>query len=94
MTRRYARELALQTLYSIELGRHEPSAALEPVLARTDLAEHRLFVRELVLGTLAHSEEADAVIAPLLRGWTLDRLPVLDRLLMRMAIYEMRAGEG
>lgn len=89
MTRRYARELALQTLYSVEVGKNTPAEALEQTLTGPSGAEHRIFVRELVYGTLEHASESDAVIAPLLRGWTLERLPTLDRLVLRMSVYEL-----
>jgi len=89
MTRRLARELALQTLYSIEIGHHEPAAALDATLEGPQESTHRAFVRDLVLGTLEHSDESDALIAPLLQGWTLDRLPTIDRLVLRMSVYEM-----
>jgi N utilization substance protein B len=85
-----ARELALQTLYSVEVGRNEPSQALADVSEGANLGEDRAFVRDLVLGTLESSEECDAVIVPLLQGWTIERLPTLDRLLLRMGIYELR----
>jgi N utilization substance protein B len=89
MTRRFARELALQTLYSIEVGKHDPAAALDATLEGPKESEDRAFVRDLVLGTLEHEPESDALIAPLLEGWTLDRLPTIDRLVLRMAVYEM-----
>jgi N utilization substance protein B len=85
-----ARELALQTLYSVEVGRHEPAQALADVAEGADLGEDRAFVRDLVLGTLESSEECDSVIVPLLQGWTIERLPTLDRLLLRMGVYELR----
>lgn len=53
-------------------------------------AETRLFVRDLVLGTLENAEESDAIIAPLLEGWTLDRLPTIDRIVLRMSVFELR----
>ncbi len=90
MNRRLARELALQTLYSVEVGRHEPAQALADVAEGADLGEDRAFVRDLVLGTLESSEECDSVIVPLLQGWTIERLPTLDRLLLRMGVYELR----
>ena len=93
MNRRLARELALQTLYSIEVGRHEPAAALEALSGRADLGEDRVFLRDLVLGTLEHRAESDEVIAPLLQGWTLERLPTLDRLLLELGVYELRHTE-
>jgi N utilization substance protein B len=89
VTRRLARELALQTLYSIEIGRHEPAEALENTLGGADPGEQRVFLRELVLGTLEEASACDLVIAPLLEGWTLERLPTVDRLLLRMSVYEM-----
>ncbi len=89
MTRRFARELALQTLFSIEIGHHEPAAALDATLEGPQDSEHRAFVRDLVLGTLEHADESDAVISPLLQGWTIDRLPTIDRIVLRMSVYEM-----
>ena len=90
MTRRQARELALQTLFSIEIGKHDPQAALDEALARPGLGEERGFVRDLVLGTLDHASESDEVIAPLLQDWTLERIPTVDRLILRMAVHEMQ----
>ena len=52
-------------------------------------AETRLFVRDLVLGTLENAAESDAIIAPLLDGWTLDRLPTIDRIVLRMSVFEL-----
>jgi len=89
VTRRYARELALQTLYSVEVGKHDPAAALEQTIEHSNAAAQRAFVRDLVLGTLEHAAASDAVIAPLLQGWTLERLPTLDRIVLRMSVYEL-----
>jgi transcription antitermination protein NusB len=89
VTRRLARELALQTLFSIEVGKQEPSDALEHNLPRSEAGD-RAFVRDLVFGTLEHAEQTDTFIAPLLEGWTLERLPTVDRLLLRMGVFELR----
>ncbi len=90
MTRRFARELALQTLYSVEVGHHDPAAALAQTVGEGhDAAGQRAFVKELVFGTLEHAEQSDALIAPLLEGWTLDRLPTVDRIVLRMSVYEL-----
>jgi N utilization substance protein B len=90
MTRRFARELALQTLFSVEVGKHDPAEALGHVLDRPDVDDQRGFVKELVFGTLENVEQSDALIAPLLEGWTLERLPTVDRLLLRMGVFELR----
>jgi N utilization substance protein B len=89
MTRRYARELALQALYSVEVGKNTAAEALEQTLTMPDIARERAFVRDLVFGTLEHADQSDALIAPLLQGWTLERLPTLDRLVLRMSVFEL-----
>lgn len=88
-SRRLARELALQALFSIEIGHRETAEVLDETFARTRDAAHRLFIKDLVYGTLEHLEESDSLLAPLLEGWTLDRLPTIDRLLLRMGTFEL-----
>lgn len=87
--RRVGREQALKALYSIEIGSRDPSDALSEVGDDGENAEHRIFVRELVLGTLEFRDRADAIVRPLLEGWAIDRLPAIDRLLIQMGTYEL-----
>lgn len=89
-TRRTGREQALQALYAVDVGSRDAADALDEIVGARASADHRTFVRELVLGTLDGREEADALISEHLRGWTLERLPSLDRLILRMATYELR----
>jgi N utilization substance protein B len=88
-SRRFARELALQTLYGTEVGKRAPDEMLGETTARIDGSEGRAFIKDLVYGTIEFSDDSDAVIAPLLEGWTLERLPTIDRIVLRMAIFEM-----
>lgn len=89
-SRRMARETALQALFSIDVGHREPSEVLDEYLAPHEDSTHRLFVKDLVLGTLEHASESDEMFSPFLQGWTIERLPTIDRLILRMAIFEMR----
>ena len=89
-SRRIGREQALQALYSVVVGTREPADALTEVIGDRADAEHRAFVKDLVLGTLDYTEQADLVVGPLLEGWTLERLPTIDRLLLRMGTFELR----
>ena len=89
-SRRQGREAALQALYSIVIGHRDPSDALDEMVGKNADAEHRGFVKDLVLGTLDYSAQADNAIAPLLQGWTLERLPTIDRLLLEMGTFELR----
>jgi N utilization substance protein B len=90
MTRRHARELALQTLFSVEIGHNDPGDVLAQTLAVPGNAGEAKFVEDIVRGTLEHASELDEAIVPLLQGWTLERIPTIDRLLLRMGIFEMR----
>lgn len=90
ISRRYARELALQTLYGTEIGHRAPEDVLGETTARLDAPEDRSFVKDLVFGTIEHADESDELIAPLLEGWTLDRLPTIDRIVLRMGLFELR----
>jgi N utilization substance protein B len=89
-SRRHGREVALQALYGTEVGKRQAGELLTELLAREDTSEGRAFVRDLVLGTLENEGESDALIAPLLEGWTLDRLPTIDRIILRMSAFELR----
>ncbi len=85
-----AREQALQALYSVTVGKREPNDVLTETIGDEAPSAHRAFVRDLLFGTLEHTEEADGAIGPLLQGWTLERMPTIDRLILRMANYELR----
>lgn len=91
--RHRAREAALQALYLWELGRTEPVEALD-----TFFDEHlpdapnavRGFARELVLGTTSELQDLDPLIQQHVEHWRLERLAVIDRLILRMAVWEFR----
>ncbi|MDP9018616.1 MAG: transcription antitermination factor NusB [Candidatus Eremiobacteraeota bacterium] len=90
-TRRMARELALQALFSVEVGHREPADVLEETFAHAGSnSAQRTFIKDLVFGTLEHGEQSDEEVIPLLQGWTIERLPTIDRLLLRMAMFEIR----
>jgi N utilization substance protein B len=85
LSRRDQRERALEILYEAECKGLTPAA----VLAELPLAPDP-FARSLVLGVGEHEAEHDTRIAAHLRAdWTLARLPVLDRLILRMALEEL-----
>ena len=88
-SRRHGREVALQALYGTEVGKRAAGEMLTELLARDESPEGRGFVRDLVLGTIENESESDALIAPLLEGWTLERLPTIDRIILRMSAFEL-----
>lgn len=88
-SRRRGREQALQALYSVAIGDREPRDAVREVVGEGANDEQRAFVEELAMGTLGYAEEADRIVSPLLEGWSIERLPTIDRLLLEMATFEL-----
>jgi transcription antitermination protein NusB len=86
-SRRAAREQALKVLYSVVIGDREPREAVSEIVG--DDGEQRAFVEELALGTLEYATQADRIVSPLLEGWSIERLPTIDRLLLEMATFEL-----
>lgn len=88
-TRTKARKRALDILFEAEL-RGLP--ATEVLAAHTEQADPpvRPFTAEIVDGVAGHQAELDAAVsAQLPAGWTLDRMPRVDRNLARLAAYEV-----
>jgi N utilization substance protein B len=83
-TRREARERAMSLLYEAEC-KNQPVA---DVLAALPV-EPDPFVVDLVLGVEKHGERIDELIGRFAIDWTLDRMPVIDRTLLRLAVYEL-----
>jgi N utilization substance protein B len=92
-SRRQAREAALRILYFWEVGRAEPQSAIEAYFEahQPDAPDAVIdFATRLVHGTVSEVEALDAAIAANSQHWRLDRLAVLDRLILRMAVWELR----
>ena len=90
-TRRQAREMALQMLYQSDVG----GAEGEQVLAEFRPTEYSAeaerafgYARSLVEGTLGHRQEIDDLIRQQAEHWRLERMPPVDRNILRLAVYE------
>lgn len=92
--RHRAREVALAALYSHDLQADKDREVTELTLAGAEVpAEVRDFARELVDGVLRRLREIDDLIAAAAENWDLSRLAVVDRNILRLAIYEMLERE-
>ena len=102
MSRRQAREAALQTLFQLELNPPSESASEEacqmwaldaaveemPVETKRDYS----YAASLVRGTREHLAAIDEEIAASTPDWKLDRMTGVDRNIVRIALYEMKYG--
>ena len=95
-SRSKARKRAVDALYAAEM-RDEMATDLltatqESVADRQNQDEIFDFAMELVSGVLANQIEIDELLSSLAQNWTLDRMPALDRAILRLGIYEIAFG--
>ena len=89
-SRRRSRVLVLQALYETDTVHHDINETLEDGLENKDfLKSDREFAREVVRGVLANQEELDNIIVSMAPSWPLNQMAVVDRNILRFAIYEM-----
>lgn len=86
--RREARERALELAYE----QRQRGVELATLLASLTL-EPDAYTSALLRGVEADLDGIDATIAARLRGWTLERLPVLDLLVLRLGVAELRCTD-
>jgi N utilization substance protein B len=88
--RRRARSIALQGLYELDFTQHSPEYALGCRLRNSPLPEAATtFAFHLVEGVLDHIPELDQVMAELAPEWPVDQIAVVDRNILRIAIFEL-----
>jgi len=89
--RRNAREICLQSIYSTDLAGLDAAEVLESVkIKNTSLDEKNFeFFRELFNSTIQNMEKEDSIISSISKNWEIDRMPVVDRCILRMAVCEM-----
>lgn len=88
MKRRKARELALQTLFQMDLSEANASDALQHVLEEAEEKED-LFLESIVSNFVEHKEEIDNKLSSNIESWTIDRLGNVDRNILRIALVEI-----
>jgi N utilization substance protein B len=104
LSRRRAREIALQVLYSLDANSDfEPDAALAVYFDRFAAEERedevegeeagpadQKYVETLVREVTAHRAELDEVMSQLSRNWRVERIARVERTILRMALYELK----
>lgn len=92
-SRTKARKRALDILYGADLRERPLADALTEESLRAAQQPQRegswVYAREIVTGVDAHRESLDATIAEHAHGWPLDRMPVLDRAIIRLGAWEI-----
>lgn len=88
--RRLARTVALQALYEIDCAHHPPAQVIQYRLEETPLPETAArFARWLIYGVLHHQAILDAYIQKHAPEWPLEQVAIIDRNILRLALYEL-----
>ena len=83
-----ARKRALDILFASELRREDPVEALDRAVADGE-GPTNPYTGDLVRGVQAHRERIDELLATYSTGWSLERMPAVDRNVLRIGLYEL-----
>lgn len=85
-----ARSVAVQVLYEIDIANHPPGATFEARVADANLDDHlREFSHRIVFGVLPLISQLDQYIAEHAPEWPLDQVAIIDRNILRIALWEL-----
>lgn len=88
--RHKARTIALQVLYEVDSAARPADSVVERLLSETELnEENAAFVRELVAGTVNNKDKIDGSIKKYAPAWPLEQIAMIDRNILRLAIFEI-----
>jgi len=83
-----ARKRALDLLFAADLRRESAGETLDRAIAE-DAAPTNPYTETLVRGVVEHLARIDEVLSTYAQGWTLDRMPAVDRNVLRIGVYEL-----
>ena len=88
--RRRVRVITLKVLYEVDAAGHDADGALTRLLAQEVLSEENVtFARELLSGVIRNRREIDDKIQRFAPTWPVEQIPVVDRNILRLAIFEV-----
>ncbi len=94
--RRKSRELAMQMLFQADVGRQNPDEVRRTFWQAREAVDHatRGFAEDLFRVATTREAEIDALIGQYSKNWRLNRMPAVDRNLLRMAAAELLGFPG
>ena len=92
-----SRKRALDILYGADVRGDSINSALAAETAREEADPKRAnsweYAREIVVGITEHGDQIDELIETYSQGWTINRMPVVDRAIVRIGIWEILYNE-
>lgn len=86
-----ARRRAVEVLYEVDLRGEDADAGMASLASR--LQSINPYTEQVVRGVLTHQERIDETLSTYAQGWTLDRMPPVDRAILRIGTWELLWGE-
>lgn len=86
--RRVVRETVMQALYAHELSGEPIDRIIEEIVELRSQPEAQTFAEKLIRSIVEHREEIESTIKQKVKNWALDRIAVIDRILLRMGVCE------
>lgn len=101
MSRRRAREVAMQALFQLDLNNYEINSEIDREKAlkaaweegKTSSQIDQAFADSLVKGVSEHLAEIDTIIKNVSVDWKIERMSVIDRNILRLAVFEIKWGD-
>ena len=87
-----ARKRALDILFASELRSEDPVVALDRAIEAGEGPTND-YTSTLVRGVVEHLDRIDEVLTTYSKGWTLSRMPAVDRNVLRIGVYELLWGD-
>jgi N utilization substance protein B len=88
--RRKARECALQILFQLDFDDSQPEKIIEQYWQQKKaIKEIRQYTDWLVKGIISHKKDIDGIIQSVSEHWRINRMAVVDRNILRMAVFEL-----
>ena len=84
-----ARKRAVDILFEADLRGLDPSALIAERVGAPELPPVSDYTVSLVHGVVAHQEDIDRLLAEHARGWTVARMPAVDRAVLRLGVFEL-----
>lgn len=87
MNRRTAREKAMQVLFQLNMNESNPKEAIHNFIGDKEVNQ---LLYTLVEGVTEKNDEIDKIISNHLENWSLDRVAIVERTILKIAIYEIK----
>jgi N utilization substance protein B len=93
-SRTKARSLALQVLYEYDISGHAPGSIFEHRLPEMELDDKLAeFSRSIIFGVIPLIQKLDTIIAEHASEWPLDQVAIIDRNILRLALWEFAVSK-